>query len=157
MCAMKTNLFYNALAVAASALLLMALPQACDFLPYEGNEETEEEETVLEIYDVATAKGMVGSKKIWVCGYIIGNVSPFREVSSKTNLAIADTPEQTAKDSCLSVELKIGDLRDALNLPAHHDNLGRRVYLKGDITTYYSIPGVKNISGWSLDNPPSKK
>lgn len=153
---MKTKQFFNALAVAASALLLACLPQSCDFLPYEDDEE-DAEETVLEIYDVAAAREMTGTKKVWVCGYIIGNVSPFRAVTSATNLAIADTPEQTAKDSCLSVELKIGDLRDALNLPSHQGYLGRRVYLKGDITTYYSISGVKNISAWSLDNPPSKK
>ena len=154
---MKTKHFSKALAVAASALLLAFLPWSCDFQPYDGNDDEVGDQTVLEVYDVAAAREMVGSKKVWVCGYIIGNVSPFRAVTSATNLAIADTPEQTAKDSCLSVELKIGDLRDALNLPSHQGYLGRRVYLKGDITTYYSIPGVKNISAWSLDNPPSKK
>ena len=154
---MKTKHFSRVLAVAASALLFAFIPLSCDFMPYEGEDEEEETPAPEEIYDVAAARSMTGSKKVWVCGYIIGNVSPFKAATSATNLAIADTPQQTAKDSCLSVELKIGELRDALNLPSNPGNLGRKVYLKGDITTYYSIPGVKNISAWSLDDPPSKK
>ncbi len=153
--AMKNKHLIKVLAVAASALLTAFLPFSCEFTPYEDPLATQSETEPLTIYDVASAKALLGSKKVWVSGYIVGCVSPFGETSAATNLAIADTPGTAVKDSCMSVELKIGELRDALNLQTNPANLGRRVYVCGDITQYYSIPGIKNISSWSLDNPPS--
>ena len=106
------------------------------------------------VYDVATARGMEGASGVWVYGYIVGNISPFLAVSSQTNLAIAGKTSVTEKSACMSVELPKGALRDALNLVSYPGNLGRKLFVKGDIIKYYSIPGVKNISEWALDSPP---
>ena len=101
--------------------------------------------------DVMTARSKTGAQGVWVYGYIIGNASPFLGTTSDTNLAIAGKTSATSKAVCLSVELKKGAVRDALNLVSHPSNLGRKIFLKGDIITYYGIPGVKNISECLLD------
>ena len=44
-----------------------------------------------------------------------------------------------------------GDVLDALNLVDHEENLGRQVFLKGDIVeAYYGIPGLQNITEFEL-------
>lgn len=101
--------------------------------------------------DVTTARGKTGMKEVWVYGYIIGNMSPFLAMTSETNLAIAGKASVSSKSASLSVELKKGALRDALNLVAHPENLGKKVFLKGDIETYFAIPGVKNVTECYLD------
>lgn len=108
------------------------------------------------MYDVATARTMTGAEGVWVYGYIVGCASPFLGTSSDTNLAISGRTTATGKDECLSVELVKGALRDALNLVSHPSYLGRKVFLKGNITTYYSMPGIKKITDWSLDTPPDQ-
>ena len=108
------------------------------------------------MYDVATARNMNGAEGVWVYGYIVGCASPFLGTTSETNLAIAGRTATTGKDECLSVELAKGALRDALNLVSHPSNIGRKVFLKGNITTYYSMPGIKKITDWSLDTPPDQ-
>ena len=71
---------------------------------------------------------------------------------SATNLAIAARASVSSKESCLSVELPSGDVRDALNLPGHPDHIGRRVLLKGDIVeSYFGIVGIKGVSDYILE------
>ena len=42
-------------------------------------------------------------------------------------------------------------MREALNLASNPSNLGKKLYLKGDIVSaYYGIPGIKNISDYIL-------
>lgn len=100
--------------------------------------------------DVTTARGKTGQNGVWVYGYIVGCTSPFLGTTSETNLAIAGRTTVTSKNACLSVELKKGDLRDDLNVVSNPSNMGRKVFLKGDLTTYYSIPGIKNITDYRL-------
>lgn len=103
------------------------------------------------LYDVMSARELVGTKDVSVYGYIIGNASPFAGTSSATNLAISGRTRADSKDACLSVELKQGSLRDDLNLVDHPGNVGRKVFLTGDIITYYGMPGVKNIKSYRLE------
>lgn len=100
--------------------------------------------------DVTTARGKTGAKGVWVYGYIVGCASPFLGTTSETNLAIAGRTSVNSKNACLSVELKKGALRDDLNVVSNPSNMGRKVFLKGDIISYYSIPGVKNITEYQL-------
>ena len=102
--------------------------------------------------DVVTAQGKIGETGVWVYGYILGNASPFLGVSSETNLVIAGRTSVTSKESCMSVELKKGAVRDALNILSHPENKGRKVFLKGDLATYYGMPGVKNVTECYLDD-----
>ena len=103
--------------------------------------------------NVQTAKENTGEEDVWVYGYIVGGdlssskcsfTAPF---SSRTNIVIADKSTVKDKSLCLSVQLAKGDIRDALNLVDHPENLGRQIFLKGDIVeSYYGIPGLQNLT-----------
>ena len=108
--------------------------------------------------DVATARTMAGAEDVWVYGYIVGSFKSTSNIvfeepfPSATNMAIAGKSSTTNKDSCLSVELKKGTLRDELNLLDHPENKGAKVFLKGDIyEAYYGIPGIKNITDYVIE------
>ena len=103
--------------------------------------------------NVQTAKKNTGEEDVWVYGYIVGGdlssskcsfSAPF---SSRTNIVIADKSTVKDKSLCMSVQLAKGDIRDELNLVDHPENLGKQIYLKGDIVeSYYGIPGLQNLS-----------
>ncbi|MCQ2184626.1 MAG: DUF4493 domain-containing protein [Bacteroidales bacterium] len=109
--------------------------------------------------DVARARESAGEKKVWVYGYIVGGdlssganglktSGPF---SAASNLAIAGKSSVTAKSSCISVQLTEGAAREALNLVSNPGNLGRKVFLKGDIVaSYFGITGIKNVCDWEI-------
>lgn len=108
-------------------------------------------------FSVGQAKDHVGDTDVWVYGYIVGGdltsskcsfEAPF---TSRTNIVLATKSSCTDKESCISVQLPNGKIRDALNLVDHEDNLGRKVYLKGDIVaSYYGIVGIQSISEYSF-------
>lgn len=108
--------------------------------------------------NVTQAREKAGSSGVWLYGYIVGGdltssgasfKAPF---SSKTNLLLAPKASVTDRSICLSVQLKSGEVRNALNLVDNPGNLGRLVYLKGDIVTaYYGLPGIQNISEFELN------
>lgn len=109
-------------------------------------------------YNVTQAKSEIGAEDVWVYGYIVGgdltsaSVSFDEPFSSNTNIAIAGRTSVSEKESCFSVQLVKGSIRDALNLADNPENLKRKVYLKGDIVeSYYGIPGIKNISDYVLE------
>lgn len=127
-----------------------------DYIAGEGSPEGERIDDAL---SVAEAKAAIGEKDVWVYGYIVGgdlsssgskmNTGP--TFTKNTHFAIAARSSVTSKESCLSVELPKGPIRDALNLVSHPDLLGSRVYLKGDIVeSYYGIPGIKQLSDYML-------
>jgi len=105
----------------------------------------------------ARARASEGLSDVWVYGYIAGGdctstgcsfSPPFK---SATNLLIAPSTASAVRDDCLAVQLRKGDLRDALNLVDHPENLGRLVYLKGTLVAkYYGLPGLQDIGDWRL-------
>lgn len=104
---------------------------------------------------VGEVKSHSGEEDVWVCGYIVGGdlsssatgikfSGPF---SSETNIALAARSSVSSKSSCISIQLPSGDVREALNLVTNPENLGRKVFVKGDIvSSYYGLPGVKNVT-----------
>lgn len=105
---------------------------------------------ILQAYDVATARMRPGEKGVWICGYIVGVATGTGRISftppftKSTNLVLGAKASTSDKERCLSVELRAGELRDALNLQANPGLLGRKIWLKGDlVSAYYGIPGLK--------------
>lgn len=108
-------------------------------------------------FSVGQAKDHVGDTDVWVYGYIVGGdltsskcsfEAPF---SSRTNIVLATKSTCTDKEACISVQLPSGKIRDGLNLVDHEDNLGRKVYIKGDIVaSYYGIVGIQSVSEYSF-------
>ncbi|MFH1120760.1 MAG: DUF5689 domain-containing protein [Bacteroidota bacterium] len=111
-------------------------------------------------YDVARGIGSSGTDPVWVEGYIVGAyetdvdpfaanfASPFR---TNSNLLIADSPAETNVFNCMPVQLPSGAIRDALNLVTVPGNQGKLVKVLGTLESYFSLPGIKNLSGYWLD------
>ena len=112
---------------------------------------------ISDAYDVETARAHVGEKDVWVYGYIVGiatNTAKFAfepPFSKNTNLVLGSRTSSTDKEHLLTVELKAGDIRNALNLQDNPELLGEKVYLKGDlVSAYYGIPGLKAPTDFQL-------
>lgn len=106
-------------------------------------------------YNVATAQMKQDGSVAWVQGYIVGvmetKVDPFTAnfaapFSTSSNLMIADNPDEEKSKNCLMVQLPTGDIRTALNLVDHADNLKQPVILQGTLTSYFSAAGLKDVS-----------
>lgn len=92
----------------------------------------------------------------WVWGYIVGGDlsttsikfdGPFEKSS---NMAIAASPSENAKANCFSVELSRANIKSALNLVDNPGNLGKKVFLKGVVSTYFGLTGLKNVTEFSF-------
>lgn len=125
-----------------------------DYVIGEGSEEGGTKESAM---GVAQARSSVGKSGVWICGYIVGgdlsssSASFSAPFTARTNIAIASRSSVSDKTSCLSVQLQKGKIRDALNLVDNPDNIGKEVFLKGDIVeSYYGIPGIQNITEYSF-------
>lgn len=112
------------------------------------------------------------AEKVWVKGTIIGTVNgQFKEekfantegdenlVTSNIVLADADTHNAGPRKApafdaskCIPVELKNNTVfREKLNLVDNFGNLGKEVLVKGNVTAYFSAPGVKNLDDAIID------
>lgn len=114
-------------------------------------------ETCDDAMNVADARKCAGEDDVWVCGYVVGgdltssSASFLPPFESLTNILLGPKANTKDKNSCISVQLPSGDLRDRLNLVDNPGILGRKVCLKGDIVgSYYGIPGIKNTSEYKL-------
>lgn len=102
---------------------------------------------------VEEARSILEKKNTWVYGYVVGVATGTSKFSfqapftKNTNLVLGSRSNTTDGEHCLAVELKSGTVRDALNLMDNQKNLGRKLYLRGDIVpSYYGIPGIKNVT-----------
>lgn len=106
-------------------------------------------------YDLATAAGHSGDTA-WVWGYIVGgdlSASSIRfepPFEKNSHLAVAASALERDRSKCFSVELNRAAVRSALNLVDHPELLGRRVVLRGLLSTYFSLPGLRSVSDFSL-------
>lgn len=106
---------------------------------------------------------------VWVSGYIVGYVNgtsiaagavfgaeaPEGGTVSATNLLIADDVNVADYTQCLAVQLPAGIIREALNLQANPENLGKQVVLKGSLETYFGVCGLKSPSEYVLEGEES--
>lgn len=101
-----------------------------------------------------------GAKPAVVKGYIVGTVNGqvYTEgcvfsgtAESKTNLLLADNPDETDHNNCIPVQLPIGKVRDALNLVDNPGNYKKFVTLTGSLEKYFGVAGLKSVSAYSID------
>ena len=103
--------------------------------------------------DVQYYNGRV-TEKVWVKGEILGSIKDNTiypagdEKTQASNIAIGTTelyvPVQLPANS---------EVRTALNLKDNPSLQGALVWVYGDLTAYFSMPGVKNTSDFSLNGP----
>ncbi len=106
---------------------------------------------------VSEALESIGEEGVWVCGHIVGgdlsssSASFQKPFESRTNLLLGPRSSTSDKETCLSVQLPTGEIRDALNLVDNPELLGRRICIKGNIVeAYYGIPGMKGVTEYEL-------
>lgn len=100
----------------------------------------------------------------WVKAYIVGYIPTGDNISSTisdivfstegagtTNIVVATTPDNKDVNNCMAVQLPSGDVRNALNLQAHPENIGKEVMLYGTMERYFGASGVKNVTAAILD------
>lgn len=118
-----------------------------------GGETGNKGDEMSDAMSVSQARANIGEEDVWVCGYIVGgdltrsSMSFSPPFSSATNLAIAARSSVSSRESCIAVSLPGGELREKISLADHPENLGRRVYFKGDIVeSYFNLVGIKNVT-----------
>ncbi|MCD8318713.1 MAG: DUF6359 domain-containing protein [Paraprevotella sp.] len=100
----------------------------------------------------------------WIKAYIVGYIPSGADVSTTisdvtfgadgagtTNIVIASTADSKDINDCMVVQLPAGDVRTALNLQAHPENLGKEVMLYGTMEKYFGASGVKSVQAAILD------
>jgi len=109
-------------------------------------------------YSVAEAQGVYvdGSKtNAYVTGYIVGWIdgNAFETGAqfnvpgeAQTEILIAASASETNPNNCIPVQLPKGEMRDALELNAHPDLLGKKLLVYGSIEKYFGVAGVKSTS-----------
>lgn len=104
-----------------------------------------------------------------VTGYIVGyyNVKPnpgecvFSAAApadttvNKANVLIAAAANETNPANVVCVQLPAGPVRNLVNLGENPGNLGKEVILKGILTKYNTLPGVKTTSYAEIDGKKS--
>lgn len=99
---------------------------------------------------------------VWVKGYIVGYMPTggnstllkdavfSAEGATNLNLVLGPTADCTDASKCIGVQLPVA-IRDALNLQAHPDYLGKVLAVKGGIYKYCGGPGIKSTSAYTIE------
>lgn len=131
-------------------------------LPEIGNEEEIRNGSRENPYTVADVQTLGKTYEIldaWVEGYIVGwvNGSAYpsgarfgAESAGATNILLADSVLENDPAHCIPIQLPASVLRQDLNLKSNPQNFKRHIKLKGDVTTYFKVVGLKktNVYEW---------
>ena len=99
----------------------------------------------------------------WVGGYIVGSSNGMSASDfvagatdpSNTNIFIAASASETDYTKCVPVQLPNGDVRTALSLQQHPENLGKYVKVYGSLEKYFGQNGVKTVTKYDLSGSTS--
>ncbi|MEN1938509.1 DUF6359 domain-containing protein [Paenibacillus sp. 102] len=115
-----------------------------------------EENGILSVNDAIQMFKQQGKSKGVVEGYIVGytqSPSNYTKDPAKfgdTNVAIADSPNETDPEKIMPVQLPKGDVRTAVNVKDHPENVGKKVRLTGTLELYFSSPGLKSVTAYKF-------
>lgn len=123
-----------------------------------GNGTVDNPFTVSDVISLANSLGT--AQKYWVKGFVVGSANggsngvlttvatsaPF----ANTSLAIATTASETNLSLMVPVQLPVGEVRTALNLLDNPVNQGKEVKVFGTLEAYFTAPGVRNVTEYSI-------
>ena len=102
--------------------------------------------------------------EVVIKGYIVGyttssmNYPSFSVPDDKpnTNMLLSDTPDEFDELCCLPVELPTTgrNLRGLLNLYDHPEYFNQYIAIKGTLTTYFRVVGLKSPTAFAFIAPP---
>lgn len=112
-------------------------------------------------YTVEEAQEYQDKAGVWVEGYIVGYFSSSSMNSfstdlsgnttiSQSNLALATNQGETDLEKIIPVMLGSGSVRDKLNLRANPQNFNKKVKISGDLGSYLSAPGLRDIKQYEF-------
>lgn len=108
-------------------------------------------------YLVSTAIELKEQTNVWVVGYIVGTPKGQGptynwglEGAKETAITLGETPDTQEEDKVMPVQLPSGDIRKTLNLKSNPSNLGKKVAVCANITTYYGGIGLKEITDFEF-------
>ena len=110
--------------------------------------------TVAEVREVSTTTTI---KDVYVEGYIVGYVNSTYGFTSSTssftntNWAIADSKNETEADNSAPVQITGTSIQSLYGLANHKDLVGAKVLIKGDITKYFNVSGIKNLDEFNVE------
>ena len=108
-------------------------------------------ENAYTVADVLYFYGKV-TDKVWVKGTICGSLSKSNALTTNSEEIQASNLALGTEDSFIPVQLSSGtEPRKNLNLLDNPDMLGQTVWVYGNIEKYFSMPGVKSVTDFSLD------
>ena len=112
----------------------------------------EGEGTLEKPYTVADAQYYLGkvTEKVWVKGTICGTYVD-NKLNTAVTAAVATNLAIGSEENNLPVQLPKGKVRTDLNLLDNPTNMGKTVWLYGNIEKYFNVAGVKNVTDYSLD------
>lgn len=101
---------------------------------------------VIALYNAGTAP----TDDVWVVGPIAGYYKSGTGLVTDLTDAVASNLAIGTSGECIPVELPSGAIRTAINLQDNPSNLGKVVYLKGKIKTYFTVAGLKSPSSYQF-------
>lgn len=122
-----------------------------------------EQEQVLTVDEAIQLFQQQGKKQAAVEGYIVGytqNAGKYTKEPAKfgdTNVAIAASPDEVNADKIMPVQLPIGEVRKAVNVKDHPENMGKKVRLTGTLDSYFSSPGLKAVTAYAFQDKETQK
>lgn len=120
-------------------------------------------------FTVAQVKASTAdAKDAWVVGYVVGYVADMKwqetavfgttptegstNYANGTNCILSDvTPPNANLDNSIPAGLKnTGDVRSTLGISKNPSIYGKKVMVKGEVTKYFGVRAIKNISEYKL-------
>lgn len=116
-------------------------------------------------YSIAEAIANQSSQAAWVEGYIVGGIKDDDAITKITDgseivwgatnvrataVFLADDASVTDYTKCVVVNLPTGAIRTAVNLKDNASNIGKKLKVNGTLRAYFSISGVRDLTGYSL-------
>lgn len=124
-----------------------------------GNTPTAGDGTEAAPFSASQVQSGATGTSVWVKGYIVGWIdgksiqdgAKFSVPATvQTNLLLSDNPSATSVDECIPVQLPTS-IRGVLNLMDNPSNLGKELAIKGNLTAYFGVNGVKDATEYKLD------
>ena len=104
--------------------------------------------------DILSLPASYTAEDMWVKGIIVGSIKNSGSLADDpqaSNVALADAAGETEWAKIVPVALPSGStIRTAVNLVDNAGNMGKELVVKGTITAYQGVKGVKDPSDYTL-------
>lgn len=105
-------------------------------------------------FSVAESIVNQGRTNVWVDGYIVGSFDKSENIfkpgvdgAATNNVMLADTPHETDITKMIPVLIPgMGPVREKLIIPDNPENIGKRVLMRGRLSSFFSVPALLDVN-----------